>query len=168
MTLTFKVLIGVTIILIAAFTAVTSTGASEDPQLIHVNLTDNQLRVSQFVVAAGRPVKFEIANEGARPHRVLIRPMTDAIVSAGDEPVIGAHTVRTIEQTLPPGIYRVYCGLIDHADRGMVSAIAAETTPHTGYLIPINGFISLLVFVLGCVFIIGDSLGFRLIRSGDR
>lgn len=165
MTLTLKVLIGIVIILIAALTAVTGTRASEEPQLVHINLTDNQLRVSQFVVAAGRPVKFEVANEGLIPHRLVIRPMADSNSSAGDEPVIGAHTVWTIEQTLSPGIYRIYCELMNHAEKGMVSAIAAENTPRAAYAFPTNGFISLLVFILGCVYIIGDGLGFRLTRQ---
>jgi hypothetical protein len=58
----------------------------------------------------------------------------------------------------------VYCDLLNHSERGMVSAIAVETTPHSAFPIPINGLIASLIFVIGCVYIIGDSIGLRLIR----
>ena len=168
MTLTLKALIGAVITLIAVFAIVGGTQASEEPQTVHIQLTDSQVHMSQFVVTAGRPVKFEVANEGSIAHHLVIRPMSAPLVTAGNEPVVGAHTTRTIEQKLAPGIYRISCDLFDHAARGMESAIAAETVSHTAFPIPINGLISLLVFVLGCVYIIGDSLGIRLTRSGDR
>jgi plastocyanin len=154
--------------LIAAFAAVGSTYASQEPQTVHIDLTDSQVHVSQFVVAAGRPIKFEIANGGTIPHHLVVRPLSAGNASGGDEPVIGAHTTRTIDQALAPGIYRVSCDLFDHAERGMVSAIAVETTPHSAFPIPVNGLVSLLIFVAGCVYIIGDTLGFRLIQKGDR
>lgn len=164
MTLTFKVLIGVTLILVAAFSVVTSTGASADPQIVHVSLTDTQMRLSQFVVAADRPVRFEVTNEGTLAHSLSVRPMTAPISDTGNELVIGARTMQIINQTLPAGIYRVYCSFFDHADRGMQSAIAAETTSRTMYPFPMTGLVSILGLVLGCAYIIGDSLGLRLIR----
>ena len=90
--------------------------------------------------------------------------MSAANESTADEPVIGARTTRTIERKLAAGVYRVYCDLLNHSERGMVSAIAVETTPHSAFPIPLNGLVSLLIFVLGCTYIIGDSMGFRLIR----
>ena len=164
MTLTLKVLIGLAITLIAVFAVAGSTYASQEPQTVRVDLTDNQVRVSQFVVAAARPIKFEIANEGTIPHHLVVRPMSAEAAIVGDEPVIGARTTRTIERKLAAGVYRVYCDLANHSERGMVSAIAVETTPHSVFPIPLNGLVSLLIFVLGCVYIIGDSMGFRLIR----
>lgn len=164
MTLTFKVLTGVAMILIAAFSVVTSTGASTDPQIIHVSLTDTQMRISQFVVTADRPVRFEVANEGTVAHSLSVLPMTAPVSDPRNSLVIGAHTIQVINQTLPAGIYRIYCNFFDHADKGMQSAIAAETTSRTVYPFPMTGLVSILGLALGCAYIIGDSLGLRLIR----
>lgn len=168
MTLTLKVLIGVAIILVALFAVAGRTQASAEPQTVHIQLTDSQVHVSQFVVAADRPIRFEVSNEGTIAHHLVIQPMAASVPSAGNEPVVGAHTTQTIEERLTPGIYRISCDLFDHAVRGLESAIAVEATPHNAFPISNAGLVSLVGFVLGCVYIIGDSLGFRLIRSGDR
>lgn len=166
MTLTLKVLIGVAIILVVLFSVAGSTQASAEPQTVHIQITDSQVHLTQFVVAADRPIKFEISNEGTIAHHLIIRPMSASVPRAGDEPVVGAHTTRTIEEKLAPGIYRISCDLYDHAVRGLESAIAVESTPHNAFPISNSGLVSLVGFVLGCVYIIGDSLGIRLIRSG--
>ncbi|MBI4671996.1 MAG: cupredoxin domain-containing protein [Chloroflexi bacterium] len=165
MTRTFKVVIAVGSLLFLAFFIAGSTRASDEPQIIHVTLQDDQVKLSQFVVTPGRVVKFVITNQGALSHQFVVQPFASAGASkVEDAPVIAAGTTWTIQYTLSPGIYRVACSLRDHAEKGMVNVLAADVARPLTIPMNMEFVLPILALVLGSAYIIGDSLGLRLTR----
>ncbi len=166
MTRTFKILIAVTVVAFLVFAFAANTRASVEPQVVRATLDDFNMDLSQFTVAPGKPVTFVVTNEGTLSHQLQVQPFFGA--SASDVvqgPVIAPGTSRTVQFTLSPGVYRVSCALWDHADRGMVTALAAEATPQKSFPVQMDIIVPLLAFVLGSAYIIGDSLGLRLVRQ---
>ncbi len=163
MSRTFKLVMIVTVALFLVILAAGTTRASEEPQIVRVVLRDYQVETSRFVVTSARPVQFVIANVGTLAHQFLVQPMTRNDATAADHaPVIAAGTLRTVQTVLSPGVYRIECAVKDHVERGMFSAIASETAPQVVFAMPIQSWFPLLMFVLGCVYIISDSVGLRL------
>ncbi len=166
MTRTFQVLIAVVVVLVLVFALSANTQASVEPQTVRVTLTDYHVDLSQFTVAPGKSVEFMVENQGALTHQLAIRPYTDSQpATAADALTIAPGTVRTFKQTLAPGVYRVECVGWDHAERGMVTAIAAETPAARTLPIRMDIIVPLFALVVGSVWIIGDSLGLRLVRQ---
>ncbi len=164
MTRTLKVLIAVAIVVFLAFVFVGSTGASVEPQVVRVTLKDYQIGLSQFLVTPGKAVTLVIVNEGDLPHQLAVQRYADTNANVAASPVIGSHTAREIQLTLAPGVYRIACVQWDHAERGMVNVVAADTVRSTAMPIQMDFVIPLLGLVLGSVYIIGDSIGLRLTR----
>ncbi len=166
MTRTLRVLIAATVILVLVFMVAGTTRASEEPQVVRVTLKDYQIGLSQFTVAPGKAVKFILANQGELSHQVVIQPWSDASMANGIEsPVIGSHTSQEVQFTLAPGVYRISCVQWDHADRGMVNVVAADTVHPMTIPVQMDFVIPLLALVLGSAYIIGDSMGLRLTRQ---
>ncbi len=165
MSRTFKLVVIVTVALFLVILAAGTTRASEEPQIVRVLMKEYVVQASQFVVATDRPVKFVVVNADAFPHQFVLQPMSRAESAPTDDaPVIGAGTLRTIQMLLSPGIYRIECGIKDHVERGMFSAIAAETTPRVTFSLPPLTWLPLLIFVFGATYIIADSAGVRITR----
>jgi len=168
MTRTFKVLIGVVVVVILVFVFAGSTGAAVEPQVVRVTLRDYQIELSQFVVTPGKSVTLVLNNAGDSPHQLEITPWAGGDASKMvASPVIGSHTTQSIQLTLDPGIYRIACVQTNHVDQGMVTAIAANVPRPTTIPLQMDFVIPILGLILGSAFIIGDSLGLRLTRSGS-
>lgn len=166
MTRTFQVLIAVVVVLVLVFALSANTQASVEPQTVHVTLTDYHVDLSQFTVTPGKSVEFMVENQGALTHQLVIRPYANSqTASVAGALTIAAGTTRSFQQTLTPGVYRVECVGWDHAERGMVNAIAAEMPPQRALPIRMDILVPLFALVLGSVWIIGDSLGLRLVRQ---
>jgi hypothetical protein len=162
----FKVLVAVAVVLLVVFIAAGTTGASVEPQIVRVSLTDYQIGVSQFTVVPDKVVTLVINNQGEMAHHLVIQPYVSANeANTITGPVVGAHTSQTFQVTLAPGVYRMECEQIDHANRGMVTAIAAQTPPTITFPVDVNFVVSVLGLVLGCAFILIDSMGFRFTRT---
>ena len=166
MTRTFQMLIAVVVVLVLVFALSANTQASVEPQTVRVTLTDYHVDLSQFTVTPGKSVEFMVENQGTLTHQLAIRPYTDSqTANVTDALTIAPGTTRTFQQTLAPGVYRVECVGWDHAERGMVNVIAAETPVQHALPIRMDIVIPLFALVLGSVWIIGDSLGLRLVRQ---
>ncbi len=166
MTRTFQVLIAVLVVLVLVFVLSANTQASMEPQTVHVTLTDYHVDLSQFTVTPGKAVEFMVENQGALTHQLVIRPYVDMKpADAAGALTIAPGTTRTFQQTLAPGVYRVEGIGWDHAERGMVNAIAAETPAPRTLPIRMDIIVPLFALVVGSVWIIGDSLGLRLVRQ---
>jgi plastocyanin len=166
MTRTLKILLAALGVLVLVITLSASTQASVEPQTVRVTLTDFHVALSQFTVAPGHPVDFVVDNQGALPHRLVVRPYVDAdLADAADAVTVAPGTQRSFSQTLEPGVYRVECIAWDHSERGMVNAIAANMPASHNLPIRMDMLVSLSLLVLGCAWIIGSSLGLRLWRS---
>lgn len=167
MSRTLKVLIAVVVMLVLVFAVAGNTSASVEPQIVRVTLTDYQITLSQFVVSPGRTVTLVVTNDGDMAHKLTVRPYAnpsanlDAVI---ENQVIGSHTGQTVQFKLEPGIYRIECGLVDHAGRGMVNAIAAQSFPQKSLPLQMEFIIPVLSLVVGSAYIILDSLGFRLTK----
>jgi hypothetical protein len=79
---------------------------------------------SHLDLAAGR-VRIIIANRGMDDHDLTITndagtPVAYAYIPASIDGTPGRATLTPI---LPPGRYRLYCSLFDHAARGMVAYV---------------------------------------------
>jgi uncharacterized cupredoxin-like copper-binding protein len=169
MTRTFKILVAVTALVVLVLFVGENTQASDAPQLVSVTLHDYSVNLSQFVVSPGKNVRFVVDNEGMLPHQLLVQSLSEASpVAAVDAPVIAPGTTRTLQYQFKPGIYRLVCDEADHAEKGMVNVFAADATPPATPTIPTNILIPMLAFGLGCILIIGHSLGLSLIRSSSR
>jgi hypothetical protein len=90
--------------------------AARSPQRIQVTAFEFEYRLSRLTVRQG-PALIELVNYGEDEHDLMLRR-------------IGGTKVWTIRKLLPrsratlslrlrPGRYRVWCGVADHAGRGM-------------------------------------------------
>lgn len=168
MTRTFKVLIGVVVVAFLVFVFAGSTGAAVEPQVVQVTLRDYQIELSQFVVTPGKQVTLVLNNVGESPHQLEITPWAGGdATKVVASPMLGSHTTQSIQLTLDPGIYRIACVQTNHADQGMVTALAANAPHPTTIPLQMDFLIPILGLILGSAFIIGDSLGLRLTRSAS-
>ncbi len=165
---TFRILIALGGVLFLALAIVGTTRASDEPQIIRVTLKDYHIELSKFTFMPGKAIEFLVANEGTMPHRFIVESYAGA--NAGnvtEAPVIAANTSRTIQQTFAPGIYRVSCDAWDHAARGMTNAFAVEAPSQQTIPVRMEFIIPLLALVLGSTYILWDSLGLSLTRTGN-
>jgi uncharacterized cupredoxin-like copper-binding protein len=168
MTRTFKALVALALLLFLVFVIAGTTPASAEPQTVHVTLKDYAVSLSQFVVTSDRAVRFVVDNQSSLPHRLAMQPMSNVAGSnSDDEPVIAPGTIRTLQHTFSPGVYRIVCLTTDHAGKGMLTVFAAEPVRPSASPIRMDFAIPFLVFVLGSVWILADSAGLRLIRTKD-
>ncbi len=166
MTRTLRLLIAIVVVFLLAFAIVGNTGASVEPQVLDVTLTDSQVSLSQFSVAPGKSVHFIVDNRGTLAHQLRIEPYAGATAASTiDEPVVAPNTIRSFDLTLGPGVYRIECSLWDHAERGMANALAVQSAPTRTFPVQMDMLIPLMALVAGCIFIIGDALGLRLRRG---
>ncbi len=165
MTRTFKVLIALLVVVFLGFAFVGSTGASVEPQILRVTLKDYQINLSQFVVTPGKSVNLVIDNQGDLPHQLVIQAYNDASKNLATSPMIGSHTIQNIPLTLDAGVYRIECVQVNHAARGMVNILAADTPHPMTIPLQMDFVIPVLGLVLGSAYIIADSMGLRLTKA---
>jgi len=106
----------------AAATAATGGGATNAVE-VKATLHEWALDLSQTEVAAG-PVRFVVSNTGKFPHNFTIK---DASGDLGHTSTFAAAAgPQTVEVTLKPGTYTVYCSLPGHADRGQKNTLTVK------------------------------------------
>ncbi len=165
MTRTFKTLIALAILLFLVLVLAETTPASAEPQTVRVTLRDYAVDLSSFVVASDKAVRFVVDNQSSLPHRLAMQSLSNvAAADSSDEPVIAPGTIRTLQRSFPPGVYRIVCLTGDHADKGMVNTFAAESAQPFAPSLPMEFAIPFLVLVVGCAWILADSAGLRLTR----
>lgn len=165
MSRTLKGLIALPVVLILVLALAGNAGAGEEPQVVRVTLKDSQIQLSQFVVVAGKTIKFIVANQGSLSHQIVIEPMFGAAAAPSDAaPIVGTNTSWEIPHTLAPGIYRIRCGIADHTEQGMVSALVAEV-PRQSAPMSMEFVIPLLTLAVGSAYIIWDSVRPRITQA---
>ncbi len=168
MTRTFKALMALALLLFLVFVIAGTTPASAEPQIVHVTLKDYAVDLSQFVVTSDRVVRFVVDNQSSLPHQLAMQRLSNVAASdSAAEPMIGPGTIRTLQHSFQPGVYRIVCLNEDLAGKGMVNIFAAEPVRPFAPPIRMDFAIPFLALVLGSVWILADSAGLRLIRAKD-
>lgn len=159
------------IVTVAGFLALSAVGltrASEEPQVVSVTLREYEVISSQFVVNSARPVRFVVSNLGELPHQLSVRPLAQAkAADAGSQPVIATNMVRTFDATLGPGVYSIECANKNHLAQGMTTNIASEVARRMGFNVPWESLLPVLLIFGGTVFMLGDSLGLRIVQKNS-
>ncbi len=107
----------------AAATAATTGGGATNAAEVQATLKEWTLDLNQTSVAAG-PVRFVVNNTGKFPHNFTIK---DASGDLGHTSTFAAAAgPQTLEVTLKPGTYTVYCSLPGHADRGQKNTLTVK------------------------------------------
>ena len=89
-------------------------GAIPDRTTVAVGLTDFEIAMPQSVPAG--PTTFVIENEGSVEHSFEVEGQgMEQVLATSLQPGGSA----TLDVTLAPGTYRVYCPIANHASRGM-------------------------------------------------
>ena len=94
------------------------------PRYVSATTTEWDIVLSRQLVAAGT-VRIELRNMGEDPHDLVVVP------EAGGEAVhhFAEHDPDTWSDApveLPAGRYRLFCSLLDHAERGMQATLRVE------------------------------------------
>lgn len=80
------------------------------------------------VTARAGEIRLQLANGSVFPHSVGVRPPPPPPQAGlGLSPVAAPGTSASVDVTLAPGAYEIYCGVGGHADAGMV--VALTVTP---------------------------------------
>jgi len=104
-------------------------GADEPPKAtaaapVEVHLTEYTIAMPKTLPAG--PTTFAVHNEGAKAHSFKIEgPGIEEILS---KPVHPGET-GTLEVTLKPGEYKVYCPIGSHSAKGMTLALTVTAKP---------------------------------------
>jgi hypothetical protein len=103
-------------------TATPAPTPAEYPSRTRVILDDTpySLTSSYNKLKAG-PLEFVVFNAGEDDHNLTIDGVQGGTVFA---PPDGEE--QSLSVSLPPGSYRLYCSLLDHADRGMQATITVR------------------------------------------
>jgi plastocyanin len=158
-----KALVATAILVVLVFWVSGRIQASGQPQVIQVTMRDYQLELSQHTITPGRPVKFVVTNAGSTAHQFVVEPFAGVNApSIPADPVIGSGTSRTILHTFGPGVFRVTCGIADHAEKGMINVLAADPPEPARSSLPVEFLVSFFLLAGLTVFIVGDSLGLHL------
>ena len=94
-----------------------------------VSLSEFQISPSTIQAPAGRPMIFDVTNEGQVPHTFAVD--TGAGVEATQEIAPGTSTELTIPK-LGAGEYRFSCTIPGHADLGMVGSLIVGSSTAAG------------------------------------
>jgi hypothetical protein len=94
------------------------------PRYVSATTTEWDIVLSRQLVAAGT-VRIELRNTGEDPHDLVVMP------EAGGEAVhhFAEHDPDTWSDApieLPAGRYRLFCSLLDHAERGMQATLRVD------------------------------------------
>jgi plastocyanin len=105
--------------------AATAAGGSAATDAVEVKATLREwaLDLSQTEVAAGK-VRFVVTNEGMMQHNFTIK--NDSGDLAQTKLFSSSQGAQTVEVTLAPGTYTVYCSLPGHADRGQKNTLVVK------------------------------------------
>jgi uncharacterized cupredoxin-like copper-binding protein len=105
---------------VAGAGAASAEGAQEPSQkgaaspAVEVHLTEYAIAMPKTLSAG--PTTFSLHNDGVKTHRFNIEgPGITEAVSKQVQP----HKIETLELTLQPGEYKVYCPIGSHSAKGM-------------------------------------------------
>jgi plastocyanin len=96
-----------------------TTAPGESVETVRVTATDFDLEVKETKFAPSR-YTFELRNDGDTPHNLVIEGPD---VDRAETPVIAAGARATVDVTLEPGTYKLYCSVPGHEDLGMVEEV---------------------------------------------
>lgn len=137
-------LVAVAVVLLLALAGCTTDGVDAD---VEVTLGEWFVRAVPDRPQAG-DLRIRLVNEGGAHHSLTICESGDVATCEGDNvvqryvdkpeearvpadlpdetdaPILGADWSATLEATLAPGTYRLYCSIIGHPGRGMQTLVA--------------------------------------------
>lgn len=114
----------VPLLLFALTPAVRSEEPQKAPAPVEVRLTEYAIEMPHTLPAG--PTTFRIRNEGNKTHSFKIEgPGIDQILSPFAKP----QGTGTLEVTLQPGEYKIYCPLGSHARKGMTMTLTVTPKP---------------------------------------
>jgi len=94
-------------------------------QIVVVTEAEWKITLDKKEIPAGK-TKFIITNNGPKwPHAFRIVDKSTG-KSAGDQVSVNLDEVDTLEITLQPGTYEIYCPMSGHKDKGMVTSLTVK------------------------------------------
>jgi uncharacterized cupredoxin-like copper-binding protein len=112
------------------FFGLTAAAGSEQPQgekaagTVEVRLSEYAIQMPQTLPAG--PTTFLVRNEGHKSHSFKIEgPKIDGQL----ETIVRPRETGTLQITLQPGEYKVYCPLGSHAAKGMTMTLVVSGKP---------------------------------------
>jgi len=91
---------------------------------VEVHLTEYKVEIPKTLLSG--PTTFQIHNDGAKTHSFKIEgPGIDQLLSTPVKPA----TTGTLEITLLPGEYKVYCPIGNHSAKGMTTTLTVTAKP---------------------------------------
>ncbi len=106
-----------------------AAGGAEEPRQAPVAVVDVEL--SEYAIAmpatlAAGPTTFTLHNTGKKSHSFKIEgPGLDQLL----EKPVRPHETATLQLTLQPGDYKVYCPIGSHAMKGMSTTLKVTAKP---------------------------------------
>lgn len=100
-------------------TATSATASVPLMSAVPVALLEYEIQMAEDV-PAGR-IGFAVTNSGRQKHSLAIEGTQHKL-----DPSLAPGDVRTLDITLAPGTYTLYCPVADHAGRGMRRQIVIE------------------------------------------
>jgi len=104
------------------FLALTSARGAEEPKKtaapVEVRLSEYKIEMPTTLQAG--PTTFQVHNQGQKKHSFKIEgPGVDELLSA----IVGPGETGSLDVTLRPGEYKVYCPIGSHSMKGMTLAL---------------------------------------------
>jgi uncharacterized cupredoxin-like copper-binding protein len=91
---------------------------------VEVHLTEYAIAMPQTLPAG--PTTFALHNDGKKSHSFKIEgPGLDELLSKPVRP----HETETLQVTLQPGEYKVYCPIGSHSAKGMTMTLTVTAKP---------------------------------------
>ena len=103
----------------------TGDRAASGDTTIDVTLTEFSISPGMIDAPAGRPLAFNVTNDGTAPHTFAVQ--TDAKVYETEQIQPGSTTTLSVD-ALDAGSYKTYCTLPGHEDLGMVGQLMVGGT----------------------------------------
>lgn len=111
-------------VLLCCAAAVGAQEPKKTPVPVEVHLTEYSIAMPKALPAG--PTTFALSNDGQKSHSFKIEgPGLDELLSKAVRP----HETGTLQVTLQPGEYKVYCPIGSHAARGMTMTLTVTAKP---------------------------------------
>jgi uncharacterized cupredoxin-like copper-binding protein len=113
-------------LLLASAVLATPALSEEKAAPVDIHLTEYKVEMPKTLPAG--PTTFVIHNDGAKTHSFKIEgPGIDQLLSTPVKP----QTTGTMEITLQPGEYKVYCPIGNHSAKGMTLPLTVTAKPES-------------------------------------